>query len=341
MASKIGWILAAVLVLGLAAVITLMLVFPSPSKPTPATRAEGFMALKTADIDLKPLLGFEPNQPGNAADDYHRAVELAEANQERVKAAMEAADTVEQPMDPDAAEPDIAPLLDAETVELLKALNRHLAAGAQKAHMQYTFVHTPKAFEVGFFVPQARKLQNVADALRALYHLHRQREAFSRAEAVAENLFMLGRHMDRERIRVNMVVAGLDLQQMALGYLGAVWAEDPNANRDKLRRIDRAGRALDRVFEAYRMKRNAVWQNPPNPGDVYKVLEEDEDRAWRVQALLMLGVIRFTHAKFRGDTRVTRKLIEEYLHSDDPYLAAAAKAAHEFTEKDFKVVGSK
>ena len=67
----------------------------------------------------------------------------------------------------------------------------------------------------------------------------------------------------------------------------------------------------------------------------------DEDLAWRVQGLLTSGLIRFTAMGSRGDKRRLKRLVDKYSGGDDPYLAAAAKAARDFTRKEFNVIGTK
>ena len=78
----------------------------------------------------------------------------------------------------------------------------------------------------------------------------------------------------------------------------------------------------------------------PNPGDVFNVAENDKDRSWRIQAILSLGIVKFTATK-RGDLRRVRKIIDKNVAGDDPLAAAAAKAAKELTARQFNQLGTR
>jgi hypothetical protein len=75
----------------------------------------------------------------------------------------------------------------------------------------------------------------------------------------------------------------------------------------------------------------------PHPGDVFNLAANHADRAIRVEAIVVLGIIR--HGQIgRGDQRTVRKLIDKYLESSDELEAAAAKAAHEMTQEDLRMM---
>jgi hypothetical protein len=58
-----------------------------------------------------------------------------------------------------------------------------------------------------------------------------------------------------------------------------------------------------------------------------------------VEAIAMLGVVKYV-APGRGDQRHARNLIEGYSNSDDPIIAAAAKAADTLTVEQLRLLGS-
>jgi len=146
--------------------------------------------------------------------------------------------------------------------------------------------------------------------------------------------------MAGEHSRVDMTNTGLQVQLDALGVLAAVCRAEGGEKAKLLDKIQAYSDSLLAFRRHIEGKQRIVWALPPKPGDVFYVIENDKDRAWRVQAILALGVLRFT-AQTRGDDRYTAKLIEQFKASSDPLEAAAAKTADEMTDVDFNLVGTR
>jgi molecular chaperone GrpE (heat shock protein) len=93
-------------------------------------------------------------------------------------------------------------------------------------------------------------------------------------------------------------------------------------------------------FEAVFENKAIIFQRARfNAGDIWNIAENDKDRAWRVQAILAMGLIRFTHTS-KANTARNNKLIERFLNSKDPLEKAAAQAAKAYTETDFIEAGT-
>ena len=89
-------------------------------------------------------------------------------------------------------------------------------------------------------------------------------------------------------------------------------------------------------------KFSIVWSivpHPPHPGDVFNVVENDKDRTWRVEALLVCGVIRLA-AREEGDIQAANKLVEKSCSSPDEFERAAAEAAKKMTRQDLESVAT-
>ncbi|MFW6061344.1 MAG: hypothetical protein ACOC93_00900, partial [Planctomycetota bacterium] len=97
-----------------------------------------------------------------------------------------------------------------------------------------------------------------------------------------------------------------------------------------LSRISDYRTQLRDVSELYRQKRDALWPQP-HPGDTFNIIANDADRAWQVEGLLALGILKFTQAGHEGNSARTEELIQTYLDSDDPHLARAARVADGMT----------
>jgi len=333
MASKMGWIVAAVLVIAVAVVIVIRFGCSSTlfrSGPTPEATERGFTDLQEVGISLATVLGSEPGGPGNAADDYSEAAQLRKSDPELIAEAMRIKSEL-------AAGTGVLPI---RALPLIRKIHSHVAAGAAKREMKYTFVHTPEEFVVGFFYEPAEDLYGVYEALEVLFIYHYGRRDYEQAAAVLKDCLVLGRHMTDERVRAHMVRLGLVIQRKALGGLLQVYNQwDREKYTPQMRAAYDYNSAVNRVLDFYDSKQKVVWKvRDIHPGDLFHVVENDKDLAWRVQALLALGVAQYTNAGDRADVQYARKLFEKYVQGDNRFLAAAAKAAMNFKEEELHEV---
>ena len=330
MANKIGWIVGFLLLAGIGGGIAMkLLVFPSQSVQSKETLEPGFSDLIEVDASPTSVLDAAPRAPGNAGDDYHKAVPLFRGLFKEIVRLRRPEINVKITKGRE--------VVPGKTLEVLRKIHAHVAAGAKKKQMKYTFVHTPKEFQVGFFyLPAADNLQGISESLEVLLWHHLGLQEHARAVAVLQDAYVLGLHMAGERARVDMVQRGLRIQERALMGLDGVYSSwDQAKYAQKLRLIRKQVIAVQAARSRYSRKREIVWSTKPNPGDLYFIVANDKDPAFRVQALLALGVVRFTHADHRGDMKRTRELLDQYAASSNPLEAAAAKAAKNMTEEDF------
>jgi len=74
-------------------------------------------------------------------------------------------------------------------------------------------------------------------------------------------------------------------------------------------------------------------------GDVFNIIENDEDRMWRVEGLLLLGPLKFRFEKIERNRVKIDQLIDQYKGHGDPLLKAAAQSADKFDRDDAKEFG--
>ena len=333
MANKIGWILAAVLVAAVGTMIAVKLSQPAVSPPSRNALDPNFLNLITFTLPLEPLVGFRPQAAGNAGDDYKLAADLYVANEGLIKDAMSRKREVAKGVG----------IIDPEAMGVVREIHTHVAAGARKRQMRYTFVHTPAEFEVGFFYePAASNLQAVAEVVELLMLHHLGRKEYDRAAKVLKDNFVFGWHVMNERARTDLVMRGLWIQRRAASGLVTIYS-NPNTQQDPaaLKTAMKYQEELNDVSENYEHKLQAVWAVEPKPGDIYLVVEGDKDRSMRVQGLLALGVVRYTHRHRSEDVAHTNALLAKHAGSEDPIIAAAAKAARELTRTEFNLVGTR
>lgn len=333
MADKVGWIVAGILVATVGTIIAVKMTQPAVSRPSRNALDPNFLDLITSTLPLKPLVGFQPRAGGNAGDNYKLAVDLYVANKDLLKGAISNKKDVSRGVG----------VIGPKAMGVVRQIHAHVADGTKKKEMRYTFVHTPTTFEVGYFYePAARNLQAVAEVVELLMLHHLGRKEYDQAAKVLKDNFVFGWHLMNERARSDMVMKGLWIQRRAATGLVTIY-NAPGAPQDaaRLKTAKKYMEDLNEVSENYAHKHEAVWSVKPQPGDIYLVVEGDKDRSMRVQGLLALGVVRYTHRDRSDDIARTNALLAKYANSEDPIIAAAAKAARELTRTGFNLVGTR
>jgi len=335
--SKAGWIVAGFFALVVLVIVGYFVVFPPASGRTPATANPEILKLGRPGVSAEVVLGSLPAAPGNAAADYGSAVAVLEDNLALIGKHIGEGDYDGDVEDDNKSSWNIPP----EAMSVLQEIASHVQAGAQKADMKYSFVYSPGTFEVGYFYKPADDLERLSSALDTLAVAYVRQKKYAEAEAVLKAEFAMGCHMMRERIRVDMGIRGLTVQEMALVGLGKLYLEWGGEHVKRIEGVEKYRRSLLRLERAWKDKRKILWNVRPDPGDIFYIIENDEDLAWRVQGLLGLGLIKFTAVGSWGAKRKRDKLVAKYSAGDDPYLGAAANAARDFTREEFNVIGSK
>jgi hypothetical protein len=325
LANKLGWVVAGALAVGVLTVVTAVALLPSATKPTLATTRAGVLDFHDTGVAVADVLGAEPADRGNAADDYVKAARKLKANWQAVKAAGE---SVRHP----------APAV----LALLEEVHADVARGATKREMRFVVEHSGEEFEVAPIFEPAGDLEKVGWALTAVLAGHyADSRQYAKAERALRHAFAMGRHMMNERARVDAVLRGLRLQQRAIRQLQGLYTRWGGGHGQRLPRLRAYASGLERVSSAFRGKWVVVWTATPEPGDVFNIIENDKDRAWRVDALLGLSIVKIRERSHRGNSRKVRQLIDRFLRSSDPLERCAARAAERFTRADFDKLGYK
>lgn len=341
MGNKAGWIVAGIL----ASVVLVYAVFtlfsPLPSAPY-HTNVPGFMDLKVPATPLSAILPAVPTGAGNAADDYQKALSLYNKN---IKVIDDTADIDRSNAAAAASDPWADPGYKAcrEVADLV-------AAGALKAEMRYTFVFTRNELRPYYQRKYARDLYQISLAPSQCYHLHMERKEYDKAEKRMQDLFILGWHMFNERAVPDMSVQGMDIMNVGVIRLQELYRVWPDGPKDKIASLSKYEYELMEIRELANKKRRILWDSLPSaigtsddkfyPGDVFNMVEHEADRAWKVQAILTLGAMKYRCINDRGNRKKTFSLIQQYINSDDPLIKAAAKCADEFTQAQYDGLGT-
>jgi len=341
--NRTGWMISGgiFVVAGLIGMsIALPRVFNVGSGPTSATLAPGVLDLWMIDAPISSILDTAPAGGGNAGDDYHRAIRLLCDKTEEIdefewalkdgwRDARELLDRAEyEPVE------DLAEQLEAISVKfppVIQEIIQHLTDAAGKEKMEYVFVHTAREFEVRPDIDAAGDFFDMGKLLMAISDYHMYRNEPAKAVPYMQLMAVMGWHMFNEHGHVDMMYNGLAIQLDATKMLQQLYymMSDKDAER---KRANEYQRAVDAVESRFRKKREAVMPKTGKayPGDVFKIVRDDADRAWRIQTILELGQLKFQGID-RNDLRIVHKLIKESLASDDERIRAAATAARDWT----------
>jgi len=348
--NKNGWLIAAAIAcaaLLLSLIIVMQSAFAAGSKPTTATLVSGALDEWNTDEQIDSFLDSPPIGEGNAGDHYVKAVRVLRDNAETIRRFHGSfrtwksdAQEVNYELSDEPKEARLAGIREVpfDQPPAVAEVLRHVAEGAGKETMKYVFVHTARdeGLRVGRRIEAGNDFIAIAKVLMAVTEYYYHRGEFEQSLAPQENMLVMGWHMFNERAHVDMMYQGLIIQNDALQTLIPTYED--------LGYADKAGRAreyrssvrqlMDRIEEKLDVIMPPADQNRlANPGDVFNVARNDRDRAWRVQAVLALGIMKAQPqgVMARADERITRKLIEKFLNDPEPLIRAAAEAARDLT----------
>jgi hypothetical protein len=337
--NKTGWIVGGIL---LAAVVIFLMLFvfsPLPSAPY-MTNEPGFMELKVPQTPLDAIIPAAPTGAGNAADDYAKAMTFYKQHAADIDRTADIAPYNAATASPDPwANPDFKACRDLADI---------VAEGAKKAEFRYTFVLTPKKLKPYFQVDFARDMYQICLGPFQCYQVCKDRKEYPKAEKYMQDTFILGWHMFNERMLADMSMQGLDIMVEAVRYLQELYRVWPEAPKDRLRSLKEYENELLSIREYDRKKKRLLWDSLPlnlskagdqfYPGDVLVMAEKEEDHAWKVQAVLTLGPMKY-RAVGRGDVKMALSLIQKYLRSEDQLLKAAAECSNDMTKDQYQRLG--
>ncbi|MBT3200592.1 MAG: hypothetical protein HN350_11820 [Phycisphaerales bacterium] len=323
-----GFIVAGVIAAIVIGVVVKTVLFPAPDAPTRATAGAKFMEVSELTFSISEILGSEPSGAGNAGEDYAKAAQLINANEETVK--------------------DATPsLMKGEgqaykaAIKILEEMRAHLGAGAQKASMQYLLVCGPKKLAVSTRQDAVTDMGQAIDVIDTLAEYYLANKRYKDAEALYKDMLVAGWHMMKSRSHIHMVTYGRDIMSDAMDGLSN--SIDPATDKDeqhaKRLKLSKYFKSLPGFNIPYKAKAKILGKVLMDPGDIWKIANNDKDRMWRVQSILAMGLLKFSH-KSKGNIKYNNEMIEKFLQSSDPLEKAAAEAAKAYTQLEYKHAGT-
>ncbi len=332
MGKALSWVLAGLFgAFGLIMIVKFAF-YPSPTSPS-LTGRSGMLSFQRPEEPLALVIGSEPAATGDAGGDYRLAMDVYRENTQAID------EIIASDGDLARGEHRYTP----EQLALLGKVTAHVADAAGKKEMSFYFRLTPKEIKRPYFAVEADRFQELYDILDVLVRHHvvvGGEKEYPEAEKCLFHALVMGRHMVDERARFDIVKQGLSIQESASNMLIALYRRWKKPDRVDAVKEYKGG--LLEITSQYTALQPVIWGiesawRCPHPGDVFNLAANHEDRAIRVEAIVVLGIIKHGQIK-RGDQRIVRKLIDQKLRSGDELEAAAAEAADEMTRKDLRMM---
>lgn len=147
-------------------------------------------------------------------------------------------------------------------------------------------------------------------------------------------VWALGQRLFEHNVRLFPRRTGMGAMETAAMYAPVVLGKDSPVTQA----MAKWNTQLLKINDAWQNKVDGVFKYDPSVGDLLRVAELDEDRTFRLEAVLQMGVVRWTKANNRGDLRAIRNALAGYVHDKDPLIAAAAKAANAMTREQVRAL---
>ncbi|MEX2216884.1 MAG: hypothetical protein WD768_22415 [Phycisphaeraceae bacterium] len=197
--------------------------------------------------------------------------------------------------------------------------------------------------------PQARpkfgaallELTLVAMHRAAVIHNRANAQSKARALGVAQAIWELGQSMFENSERVQLRTMGLELMR-AGGTELYNWSADGTKLGDAILKWVNAMNDFDNEYWGPKCEvlSTLLYGEAQSPAlaDLTHTALNDEDLSWRIAATLELGRVKYSKRTPAQD-RAMQAVIQTLMKDKNEKVAAAAKAAHEFTKEQVRDLG--
>jgi len=211
--------------------------------------------------------------------------------------------------------------------ELIAGLSSLFIKAARSGRVKQGFIDRHIPIEIG-------ALPDFDDALESAYELaifesarrytHQDPQG---ARELAVAVWVLGERMFKHNDRLYGKVVGLDMMESAGAILFEMSEDDPAIDGEALAFWSSA---ITGIRSAWQPKLEVMLGVTPPIGDLVNITVNDEDRMFRIEATLRLGI--FKHAAGSGGNRqMILRSIDQAIASDDPMISQAGRAAEALT----------
>lgn len=192
--------------------------------------------------------------------------------------------------------------------------------------------------------PGVNALHKVGAVVARLGIHYAQAKQFDEARKHLQASYALGYHLYDQRMSRMQLSAGLGLMAQSATVLKQVEKAAGDAAAAK-----RYEDFVSDYQQYYRdriepMERVLTSVDPKvlskHVGDVFQIAERSQERVWRVEGVLKLGMFKY-FTNTAGDRRAAISAVKAMLNDPDPAIVAAAVAARELTIEQYRTIGSR
>jgi hypothetical protein len=154
-----------------------------------------------------------------------------------------------------------------------------------------------------------------------------------------EAAYSLGAKLYEERIVYAELEAGMELMSQSARAMAGIAQEQGDSQRATalrdfdMQRLDYYKRRIEPVLQAVTSIDETIVER--HAGDIARLSQRAQERAWRVEATLSLGRQRFFSGRV-GDQRGAIRTLQELSNDSDPAVQLAAKKALAMTIEDYR-----
>ena len=355
-----GWIISVVLIVIVYFAAFHSHLFPKGSSPSAHIQQTSMLEVRNITEPISLIVGQAPTGAGNAADDYQQAIaafdthEMAiarfkedwdrkerelKAEGKSIQSQVADLDGTERKAESDRLYDEYMATYEIKFPDVMDQFEKFIAAGAAKKEMRYLEKYGDSSGSIHIETEQAMRLSQITYlfAYRARYQMLKGEP--EKAIESLNNLVVMGWQMYNEHADVATMRQGLNVQIVALDRLEKIYKEQDN--KIALANVKKYTAHINSIDTWLKEKYGVVWFSralDAKPGDVYYIIEFDQDPAWRRRAVMTLGVLKFMDIP-PGDRILVRRKILKYCKSSDPMIRAAAEAARDTTLKEYKTLG--
>ena len=152
-----------------------------------------------------------------------------------------------------------------------------------------------------------------------------------RAVDAAKAVFALGQRALEHSVRLDNRYTGLTLMLMAADYLVGM----DEATQKQIQPWIEPLQAIDRQWSQKMQK--VLRSAKPKVADLVNIARNDEDRTFRIEATLWLGVAKYNPGS-RGNKRLIASALEDLRRDPDPLVSEAATWAQDLTLEEMRKI---
>ena len=355
-----GWIISVALIVLVYFVALHGYLFPAGTPATAKIQQTDMMAVRNITEPITLVIGQAPTGAGNAADDYRLVIDAYTAQEDKINrftdkwfkkekwlaergsfisSQVSHLEGTDSRTEYDKLYAEALAEYEVEFPAVMDQFEKFVAAGAAKKEMRYLEKYGDSSGSIHIETEQAMRLSQITYlfAYRARYQMLKGEP--EKAIESLNNLVVMGWQMYNEHADVATMRQGLNVQIVALDRLEKIYKEQDN--KIALANVKKYTAHINSIDTWLKEKYGVVWFSralDAKPGDVYYIIEFDQDPAWRRRAVMTLGVLKFMDIP-PGDRILVRRKILKYCKSSDPMIRAAAEAARDTTLKEYKTLG--